>query len=464
MSKSEIWDKFLKLIITKISSISFQTWFKDLKLLDINDDKITLTVPFEAQKNQLINLYLELIEDIFSEIIGFSQTVDIILESESKINLNNDVDNYDVINIDEDVQNKDLNEDYKYYSNFNQKYTFENFIVGDSNRFAYSSALAVAEKPGKLYNPLFLYGKSGLGKTHLMHAIGNYLLQHSNKKVLYITSEQFINEFINLTKDSGNKEDNLNYIELFKSKYRDIDVLMIDDIQFLVGAVKTQQEFTNTFNSLYYDEKQIVICSDRSVDDLKLFEERLKTRFNWGLKAIISVPEFDLKVKIIKNKIKSGDLIIDLDDSIIDFIAANCGSDVRNLEGAITRLHAFSAIMNIKKLSLDDAREALKDYTNNSIYAPNTVEKIQNIVALFFDLSIDDLKGKRKSKVIANARMIAMYLCRTMTEETYPKIGLEFGGRDHSTVIHAYEKINKDLKTNAELDKIIEELKKKICE
>ena len=176
MSKSEIWDKFLKLIITKISSISFQTWFKDLKLLDINDDKITLTVPFEAQKNQLINLYLELIEDIFSEIIGFSQTVDIILESESKINLNNDVDNYDVINIDEDVQNKDLNEDYKYYSNFNQKYTFENFIVGDSNRFAYSSALAVAEKPGKLYNPLFLYGKSGLGKTHLMHAIGNYLL------------------------------------------------------------------------------------------------------------------------------------------------------------------------------------------------------------------------------------------------------------------------------------------------
>ena len=239
---------------------------------------------------------------------------------------------------------------------------------------------------------------------------------------------------------------------------------MIDDIQFLVGAVKTQQEFTNTFNSLYYDEKQIVICSDRSVDDLKLFEERLKTRFNWGLKAIISVPEFDLKVKIIKNKIKSGDLIIDLDDNIIDFIAANCGSDVRNLEGAITRLHAFSAIMNIKKLSLDDAREALKDYTNNSIYAPNTVEKIQNIVALFFNLHIDDLKGKKRSKDIANARMIAMYLCRTMTEETYPRIGLEFGGRDHSTVIHAYEKISKDLKTNSELDKMIGELKQKICE
>ena len=462
MSNNEIWNKFLQLIITKVSSISFQTWFKDLKLERIDNDSIILTVPFEAQKNQLIHLYKELIEDVFSEITGLYKSIDILLENEV-VDQKNNVDNSKVNNI---VENQSDNEksSYKYFSNFNPKYTFDNFIVGDSNRFAYSSALAVAEKPGKLYNPLFLYGKSGLGKTHLMHAIGNYLLEHSDKKVLYITSEQFINEFINLTKDGGSKEDNLTYIEIFKSKYRDIDVLMIDDIQFLVGAIKTQQEFTNTFNSLYYNEKQIIICSDRSVDDLKLFEERLKTRFNWGLKAIISVPEFDLKVKIIRNKIKSGDLIIDLDDSIIDFIAANCGSDVRNLEGAITRLHAFSAIMNIKKLTLDDVREALKDYTNNSIYAPNTVEKIQNIVASFFNLHIEDLKGKKRSKVIANARMIAMYLCRTMTEETYPRIGLEFGGRDHSTVIHAYEKISKDLKSNVELGKIINDLKQKIGE
>ena len=197
MSKNEIWDKFLKLIITKISSISFQTWFKDLELFKLSDDKITLTVPFEAQKNQLINLYLELLEDIFSEIIGYPQSVEIILENEKTGSFKDDVDNLDVINNDLNILEKNSNDDYKYYSNFNQKYTFENFIVGDSNRFAYSSALAVAEKPGKLYNPLFLYGKSGLGKTHLMHAIGNYLLQHSNKKVVYITSEQFINEFIN---------------------------------------------------------------------------------------------------------------------------------------------------------------------------------------------------------------------------------------------------------------------------
>jgi len=458
---NEIWNKFLELVNIRVSSISYQTWFKNLKLHSIDSENIILMVPFEAHKNQLINVYYDLIEEIFFEITGSVRNVEICLQKdiEKQIEKEKNVNKPEVINI---IKDEETNDNYK--TNFNSKYTFDNFIVGDSNRFAFSSALAVAEKPGKLYNPLFLYGKSGLGKTHLMHAIGNYLIENSNKKVLYITSEQFITEFINLTKDNADKDDNLTYIEMFKSKYRDIDVLMIDDIQFLVNAVKTQQEFTNTFNSLYYNEKQIVICSDRSVDDLKLFEERLKTRFNWGLKAIISVPDFDLKVKIIKNKIKSGDLIIDLSDEIVDFIASNCGSDVRNLEGAITRLHAFAAIMNIKKLNLQDAMDALQDYTNKSFYTPNTVEKIQNTVAIFFNISVDDLKGKKRSKLIANARMIAMYLCRNMTEETYPRIGLEFGGRDHSTVIHAFEKINKDLQSNNELVKIVNELKQKICE
>ena len=325
--------------------------------------------------------------------------------------------------------------------------------------------MAVAENPGKLYNPLFLYGKSGLGKTHLMHAIGNYIIKNSDLKVLYITTDEFMNEFINITKDSGNKEDNLNYIDIFKNKYRDVDVLMIDDIQFLGSATASQQEFTSTFNSLYYSQKQIIICSDRSVEDLKMFADRLKTRFNWGLRATIDVPKFDLKVRIIKNKIASGDYIMNLSDEIVDFIASNCGSDVRNLEGAITRLYAYSAIMNIKELTLENAMEALDEYANGmGQYTENSIGKIISIVSEYFKLTSDDLKGKKRSKNIANARMIAMYLCRILTDETYPRIGLEFGGRDHSTVIHGYEKINEDMKTNGELEKIISELKQKMSE
>ena len=349
-------------------------------------------------------------------------------------------------------------------SNLNDKYTFENFVVGDSNRFAFSSCLAVAQNPGKLYNPLFLYGKSGLGKTHLMHAIGNYINATSNLKVLYITTDEFMNEFISITKDSGNKEDNLNYIDLFKSKYRDVDVLMIDDIQFLGSATVTQQEFTNTFNSLYYNDKQIIICSDRSVDDLKMFADRLKTRFNWGLKAIIAVPEFELKVKIIKNKINNYDQALEISDEIIDFIASNCGSDVRNIEGAITRLFAYAAIWGIKQLTLENTLEALDEYTNNMLYVDKSINKIMSVVATYFNLTIDDLKGKKRSKQVANARMIAMYLCRILTDETYPRIALEFGGRDHSTIIHGYEKINEDIKNNGELEKIINELKLKMSE
>ena len=298
-----------------------------------------------------------------------------------------------------------------------------------------------------------------------MNAIVNYIVQNTNLRVLYITTDEFMNEFISITRDSGNKEDNFNYIDIFKEKYRDVDVLMIDDIQFLGSANATQQEFTNTFNSLYYKEKQIIICSDRSVDDLKMFADRLRTRFNWGLKAIISVPEFDLKVKIIKNKIKTSDLAIDLSEEIIDFMASNCGSDVRNLEGMITRLAAYSAICNIKNYTLETAMEALDEYVNGmGQYTVNSIGKIINIVSQYFKLTPDDLKGKKRSKDIANARMIAMYLCRILTDETYPRIGLEFGGRDHSTVIHAYEKINEDINIIGELEKIISELKLKMSE
>lgn len=459
MDKVKIWNDFINELKNKVSDVTFNTWFINLKLLTINDKDIVIIVPYSVHKNHIINNYMDIIEEIFLNITGKNLNIVFCLEGEYK---ENTLDNIEKIGLDDSVI-ENFVEARK--TNLNPKYTFDNFVVGDSNRFAFSSCLSVAQNPGKLYNPLFLYGKSGLGKTHLMHAIGNYIVQNTNLRVLYITTDEFMNEFISITRDSGNKEDNFNYIDIFKEKYRDVDVLMIDDIQFLGSANATQQEFTNTFNSLYYKEKQIIICSDRSVDDLKMFADRLRTRFNWGLKAIISVPEFDLKVKIIKNKIKTSDLAIDLSEEIIDFMASNCGSDVRNLEGMITRLAAYSAICNIKNYTLETAMEALDEYVNGmGQYTVNSIGKIINIVSQYFKLTPDDLKGKKRSKDIANARMIAMYLCRILTDETYPRIGLEFGGRDHSTVIHAYEKVNEDIKNNGELEKIISELKLKMSE
>lgn len=459
MDKVKIWNDFINELKNKVSDVTFNTWFINLTLLTINDKDIVIIVPYSVHKNHIINNYMDIIEEIFLNITGKNLNIVFCLEGEYK---ENTLDNIEKIGLDDSVI-ENFVEARK--TNLNPKYTFDNFVVGDSNRFAFSSCLSVAQNPGKLYNPLFLYGKSGLGKTHLMHAIGNYIVQNTNLRVLYITTDEFMNEFISITRDSGNKEDNFNYIDIFKEKYRDVDVLMIDDIQFLGSANATQQEFTNTFNSLYYKEKQIIICSDRSVDDLKMFADRLRTRFNWGLKAIISVPEFDLKVKIIKNKIKTSDLAIDLSEEIIDFMASNCGSDVRNLEGMITRLAAYSAICNIKNYTLETAMEALDEYVNGmGQYTVNSIGKIINIVSQYFKLTPDDLKGKKRSKDIANARMIAMYLCRILTDETYPRIGLEFGGRDHSTVIHAYEKINEDIKNNGELEKIISELKLKMSE
>ena len=461
MDGVNIWQNFLNQINDKVSSLSFNTWFNSLKLLAINDEEIVLADPGKAIKDQLTIYYKELIDETLLELTG--KTYKLIFKDENtyvppeRMNVNN---NSVINNIEIDKKKID-----NYKTNLNPKYTFDNFVVGEANRYAFSSSLAVAQNPGKLYNPLFIYGKSGLGKTHLMHAIGNYITANSDLKVLYTDADTFMNEFVKMTRDTGDKDQNLSYIELFKSKYRDIDVLMIDEIQFLGSATATQQEFTNTFNSLYYNDKQIIICSDRSVNDLKMFEDRLRTRFNWGLKAIINVPEYDLKVKIIKNKIKEVDESLELSDEIIDFIASNCGSDVRNLEGSVRRLQAYAAIMNIKLYDLQTAIEALDEYANGrGTFTDNSIGKIMNIVANYFNLSTDDLTGKRRSKEIANARMIAMYLCKLLTEETLERIGLEFGGRDHSTVIHACEKIGDDIKTNSELEKIISELKVKMSE
>ena len=461
MDVNDFKNEFLNIIHKKVALSTFNTWFKDIEFKIDNND-IYLIAPHESCKNHLKINYEDIIEDSILEVSSDVNYIDIITKNYKTIFEEIPINNEKKDDIIEIIDNNDINEDYKNYSNFNPRYTFDTYIVGNSNKFAYSSAFAVAQKPGKLYNPLFLYGNSGLGKTHLMHAIGNYIKQTTNKKVLYITTEQFVNDLILMYKKDG--DDNLGYIELFRKKYRDVDVLMIDDIQFLKGALKSQQEFTNTFNSLYDNEKQIIICSDRSVDDLKELEDRLKTRFNWGLKVNISPPDYELKVNIIKQKIKTSEFVIDLSDDIINYVASNCGSDVRNIEGFITRLFAYQAMMNIPKLSLEDAIEALKEYTNTGLYNDNSIGKIQNCVAKYYNLSIDDLKGKKRNAIISKARHIAFYLCRMMTEESYDKIGLEFGNRDHSTAIHSFEKIKNDIEKDKQLGNEIMEIKSLISE
>lgn len=444
MDNNLLWTNFLQVVKTKISPVSYDTWFKETKIIKQENNILSIQVPMAFHKKFLNETYYDLIDEIITNLIGNSFDFEFLTEEELNDNENEAL-----------IENTD-NEYARINSNLNSNYTFDNFVIGDSNRFAQTAAVAVAEQPGKIYNPLFIHGKSGLGKTHLMHAIGNYVTQNSNKKILYVTSEEFISDFIGINKK---EENNLPVIEHFKEKYRKIDVLLIDDIQFLGGAEKTQQEFFHTFNTLYNSNKQIIISSDRSPDDLKLLEDRLRTRFRWGLTVDIYPPDFELRCKILKDKMAGHEVANLVQQEVIEYIATNCENDVRHLEGAITRLYAYAAIMGQKEINLNFAIEALKDYIGTSLYITNNITKIQKAVADYYKITIDDLKNKKRTANINLPRQIAMYLCRMTTEETIIKIGLEFGNRNHSTVLHAYDKINNEIKINNKLKEEINEIK-----
>lgn len=452
MNVDILWTKFLGQIKDELTSLSFTTWFADTQLHRLENGKAYIIVPMPIHKKHLMDNYADLITKTLNDITGTNFELVFILKEEIEDVLPKKSEIEEVV---EGIPNN------KVHSNLNAKYTFENFIVGNSNKFAHAAALSVAENPGKMYNPLFIYGNSGLGKTHLMHAIGNYILENSNKKVLYVTSDQFTQDFIKLNKkdDSGT---NFNYVDFFKNKYRNIDVLIIDDIQFLGGATKTQQEFFHTFNSLYNDSKQIIISSDRSPDDLKLLEDRLRTRFCWGLTVNIFPPDFSLRMQILKKKIIAGNFEKEISEEVIEYIASNIGTDVRQLEGSITRIVAYSTIMGGVDITLDLAIEALKDFISKGMCEKNDIQRIQKIVSEYFQISVEDIRSKKRSSNISFPRQIAMYLCRNMTSESFPKIGTEFGGKDHSTVMHSVEKIENEIKINKDLANIIEKLKKDI--
>lgn len=457
MNVTVLWTNFLESIKEDVTSLCYTTWFEETELYELKDGKAKIIVPMPIHKKHLSDNYYDLIRDLLNNITGTNFELEFLLKEEIEQERKQEQ------TIKKDIAPFSTGVPYNSaaQSNLNLNYTFDNFIVGNSNKFAHAAALSVAENPGKMYNPLFIYGNSGLGKTHLMHAIGNYIIQNTNKKVLYVTSDQFIQDFIGINKkdDTGT---NFNYVEFFKNKYRNVDVLIIDDIQFLGGATQTQQEFFHTFNTLYSDSKQIIISSDRSPDDLKLLEDRLRTRFCWGLTVDIFPPDFSLRVAILRKKISAGAVEKEIPDDVIDYIASNMGSDVRQLEGSVTRLVAYSTIMGGANITVDLAIEALKDYINKGISEKNDIHKIQKVVSEYFQITVEDIKSKKRSSNIAFPRQIAMYLCRTLTNESFPKIGTEFGGKDHSTVMHSVEKIEKEIKSNKELSNIIEKIKQDI--
>ena len=448
MNEKQLWDKFLEVIKDKLSSISYDTWFKDTFIDRIEDNKIIVVVPMQLHKKNLNENYKDLINETINEITGTNFEFEFILEDER-------VAKKKVV-----IEEKSNGVPYNNHEQacLNPNYLFDTFVIGTTNRFAFTAALAVAENPGKAYNPLFIYGSSGLGKTHLMQAIGNYIIKESNKRVLYV-SDRFISDFIGINRKNNNNLDN---IEAFKDKYRNIDVLIIDDIQFLANATQSQQEFFHTFNELHQEGKQIIISSDRSPDDLKLLEERLRTRFSWGLTVNIYPPDYELRLEILKKKLSVHELARPVDNEVLEYIANNCTSDVRKLEGALNRLFAYTTMFNKEVINLEVATEALKGHLNSYGYVKNNIQKIQSIVADYYQIDVADMKSKKRTNKIAFPRQIAMYLSRIMTDESFPRIGIEFGGKDHSTIIHACEKIEEDMKEDKNLETIINTLKQKI--
>lgn len=450
MKTDELFNKLLKEIENQVSNVTYSTWFSKLSLVNSSDTELIIKVPMNLHKTILKDTYYKLIDDIIQKIANKSYEIKYVTDEDLNI-----ID--DTIEVLEN--NNDKND--KWDSHLNKKLNFDNYVVGESNRLAFISAMNVAQSPGTIRNPLFIYGRSGVGKTHLMHAIGNFIENHSDKRVLYTTSSDFRDEYTGISKlEKGINA--MEYANNFKKKYRNVDVLLIDDIQFLVGAELTQQEFFHTFEALHSANKQIIISSDRSPDDLKKIEERLRSRFTWGLPVDIYPPDFELRCEIIKQKLNETSIKDKINRDVIEYIANACPNDVRHIEGTINRLLAYTAMMAPKIITLDFAIEAIKDYVTTNIYQENTIAHIQQVVAEYFKITIEDLKSKRRSANITIPRHIAMYLCRIETEENLAKIGLEFGGRDHSTVIASSEKIKNKIKKDSNLEKMLKEIKSKL--
>ncbi len=436
----QILDQAKELLKDEMSQISHKTWIEPLKIASITDNNIVLVSEDSFKRDMADTKFHDLIMNTFSVILQKNCTVSIVCEDEMPAE-----------KIIPEVQTFSNNNSYS-YTNLNSKYCFSTFVVGDNNRFAHAASLAVAEAPATAYNPLFLYGGVGLGKTHLMHAIGNEVLfNNKNARILYVTSERFTNEFIDALKSAST--------EKFRQKYRNIDVLLIDDIQFISGKERIQEEFFNTFNTLRDSGKQIVISSDRPPRDIPLLEDRLKTRFEWGLIADVSMADYETRLAILRKKKDENHLIVD--DEILSDIAAKIDSNIRELEGVFNKLVAQSSLTHTP-ITMEMAEKAINDIIRQKA-SVISIEYIQEMICKYFNITVKDLKSSQRSNDIAFPRQIGMYLCRILTNESFPKIGEAFGKRDHTTVMHGYKKIEQEIKQNPESNtKLIVDSVKKI--
>lgn len=446
ISYTDLWTDVLFELKKGLSDISFNTWFSDTNILNISNSKIIIGCNNSLILETIKLRYLDNLKSIVCNLTSHDYQLKLILKEDFKEKPQ------DIITDKSSSDNKNNYNNFTLNSNLNSKYTFEIFVVGNSNRFAHAASLAVAESPSKAYNPLFIYGGVGLGKTHLMHAIGHLINENnSNLKVVYVTSEKFINELISAIKDDKNIE--------FRNKYRNVDVLLIDDVQFIAGKERTQEEFFHTFNALHESNKQIILSSDRPPKEIKTLEERLRSRFEWGLIADIQPPDYETRIAILRKKADVDKL--DIPNEVLIYIATKIKSNIRELEGALLRVVAYTNLTN-SNITLELAKEALKDLINVKNSKIITIEYIQETIANYYDLTVEMLKSQRRTQNIAFPRQIAMYLCRKLTDSSLPKIGEKFGGRDHTTVIHAYEKILNKLESDSEFNNIILELTNKI--
>lgn len=440
---NNLWSQVLKKMEEKLSKPSFETWLQGTTPITMYESVIIVGVPNDFTKEWLENRYSHLIKDIVQQITSKEYEVSFVVPQEESINYKKTKKRFSA----PEIANDDL-----ITTILNPKYTFETFVIGNSNRFAHAASLAVAEAPAKAYNPLFIYGGVGLGKTHLMNAIGHYVLeQNIGGKVVYISTEKFTNEFINAIRDNKTVE--------FRNKYRTVDVLLIDDIQFLAGKEQTQEEFFHTFNTLHENNKQIIISSDRPPKEIPTLEDRLRSRFEWGLITDIQTPDLETREAILRKKADLENL--DIPNSVIMFIANKVATNIRELEGALTRVMAYSS-MSGQEVSVELAQQALKDILPDSKSDIITVEKIQQIVADHFQLKVEDFKAKKRTRTVAHPRQIAMYLSRELTDNSLPKIGEMFGGRDHTTVLHAHDKVRTELANNKNYKLEIQNIIKKI--
>ncbi len=452
-----MWEKVLEEAEKHLTKPSFETWLKSTKPLSINNGMIIIEVPNDFTRDRLENTHKELLLDAVKKVSNQEYSIYFQCEPTIKEHYYN--------TFFDDAQHKVANSIYavpqKHNSDcspttlpyqtapwLNPKYTFETFVVGSCNRLAHAASFAVAEAPSQAYNPLFVYGGVGLGKTHLMHAIGHFVItNYPNYNVCYLSSEKFMNEFINAIRDNKTVE--------FRNKYRYIDVLLIDDIQFLAGKEQTQEEFFHTFNALHESNKQIIVSSDRAPKEIPTLEDRLRSRFEWGLITDITKPDLETRIAILKKKAHNENIYIP--GEVINYIANKIETNIRELEGALIRVMAHSSLNNTQ-VDLNVADEALK----NVIIDKNTeisVDKIINFTANYFAITPEDIKAKRRRNSIAFPRQVAMFLARELTDLSLPKLGHEFGGKDHTTIIHACNKIKKQFVENKELKDMIEKLK-----